>query len=461
MMGLVGVRVWKLGALGLIVGTLMACTSANALADDWLPHPAGAQWQYRWSDSVYNPSGTTENVVVQKTQGTSFTLAWADPADQPPSADSSAAGLICPSGADIGTMTFSDTNAGLVNTDWNSCPPPPDLPILCATTSCPNSLGSALYNVIWGNRNPVLSEPLLQGVSWNATGGAQNDVSSTSSYAGLQLVKVPAFPNGVLAAVVRSNIAQAGALGDPFGSGLRTTWWVHGVGPVRVTFQHAGSSSAPVTSVDLISTNQKPLPNRPDQDYFPLRPGIKGKYKWTNRKHLPIPEIDALSVDAAANRTARISVKSVSGPIRAVGQYGFTSRLDGLTNIFASTSAATLTKLPRLGHGRHFFTVLDLMTFGFNPLFPAYPTPGASWHSGNERDFKVFGVTGSTKIIGVRTVRVPAGTFHALMISSTLTQRGYRWGSGTRTEWFAPGRGLVKLVFKHRDGSVSLVQLIK
>jgi hypothetical protein len=30
-----------------------------------------------------------------------------------------------------------------------------------------------------------------------------------------------------------------------------------------------------------------------------------------------------------------------------------------------------------------------------------------------------------------------------------------------RTMWFAPGRGLVKLVFKHRDGSTSLVQLIK
>jgi hypothetical protein len=358
-------------------------------------------------------------------------------------------------------MTFSDTNAGLVNTDWNSCPPPPDLPILCATPSCPNSLGSALYDVIWGNRNPVLSEPLLQGVSWNATGGAQNDVSSTSSYLGLQLVKVPAFPNGVLAAVVRSNIAQAGALGDPFGSGLRTTWWVHGVGPVRVTFQHAGSSSAPVTRVDLLSTNLKPLRDRPDQDYFPLRVGVKGRYKWTNRKHLPTPEIDTLSVDAVANRTARISVKSVSGPIRAVGQYGFTARLDGVTNIFASTSATTVTKLPPLGHGRHFFTVLDLMDFGFNPLFPAYPSRGASWHSGNERDLKVFGATGSTKIIGVQTVRVPAGTFRALAISSTLTQRGYRWGSGTRTEWFAPGRGLVKLVFKHRDGSVSLVQLIK
>jgi hypothetical protein len=27
--------------------------------------------------------------------------------------------------------------------------------------------------------------------------------------------------------------------------------------------------------------------------------------------------------------------------------------------------------------------------------------------------------------------------------------------------WFAPGRGLVKLLFQHRDGSRSLVQLVK
>ena len=31
--------------------------------------------------------------------------------------------------------------------------------------------------------------------------------------------------------------------------------------------------------------------------------------------------------------------------------------------------------------------------------------------------------------------------------------------SGTRTMWFAPDIGLVKLVFKHADGSVSTVVL--
>ena len=43
---------------------------------------------------------------------------------------------------------------------------------------------------------------------------------------------------------------------------------------------------------------------------------------------------------------------------------------------------------------------------------------------------------------------------------SVLKQQGFPFGSGTRTTWFAPGRGLVKLVFKHGDGSVSTVQLI-
>jgi hypothetical protein len=453
---------------------LLCLIAAPAGADDWLPHPAGATWSYAWSDSAYNPSGTTENVVVQKQAGTSFTLAWADSADKPPDASAtslscagtlSSAGLTTP---DIGVMTFKDSGAGLLNTDWNSCPPPIDAPILCVSPSgCPNSLSSALYNLIWGNRVPVLSEPLLQGLSWNATGGAQNDVSSTSFYLGLQSVKVPAFPTGVTAAVVRTNIVQVGALGDPYGTGTRTTWWVDGVGPVKIVFAHAGGGGLysygrpPVTNVNLLATNLKPVAPRPDQDYFPLVVGKKGTYRWTNKKHLRQPEVETVSVAAASNRSARIAVTSVSGPIRAAGQYLFSARLDGITNISGSVSAATLVKFPSLGHGRHFFTPLDLMTFGFNPMLPAYPVPGTAWRSGNARDFQTYGVTGSTRIIGVHRVHVPAGTFQALEVQSVLTQRGHRFGSGVRTMWFGAGRGLVKLVFKHRDGSTSLVQLLK
>jgi hypothetical protein len=437
----------------------LATAAAPALGDDWLPHPTGATWQYQWSDSTYNPSGTLENVIVQQQQGTSFTLAWADSAETPPAAGSNPS---CGQNSDIGTMSFQDTTSGLQNTNWQSCPPPPNEPVLCAAqTSCANSLSSALFNVIWGSRSPVISEPLLRGTSWTSTGGQDNTVTSNSQYEGLQLVKVPAFPGGVVAAVVSSQITQAGALGDPYGSGIRTTWWVYGVGPVRVVFDHAGGSPAPVTSVALQSTSLKPQPNRSDQEYFPLTLGLKGTYSWTNSHYMRQAEVEKLSVAAVANRSARITFTSVSGPIRASGQYVFDDRLDGLTVIAGSSAASSLVKAPRLGHNRHFFTPYDLMTYGFNPLLPAYPQIGSVWRSGDPVDTAAFGVVGTTQIIGIRTVRVPAGTFQALMLRSVLTQRGYRFGSGTRTMWFAPGHGLVKLVFAHRDGSVSTVQLTK
>src|ERR1700751_931269 len=115
--------------------------AAGARADAWLPHPAGARWQYLWSDTTYNPAGTVENVDVQQQQGVNFTLAWAQAGAQPPAAG---APLFCPGDVDLGTMSFQDTSQGLVNTTWNSCPPPSSYPTgqLCAAgaSSCPDSL---------------------------------------------------------------------------------------------------------------------------------------------------------------------------------------------------------------------------------------------------------------------------------------------------------------------------------
>jgi hypothetical protein len=42
-----------------------------------------------------------------------------------------------------------------------------------------------------------------------------------------------------------------------------------------------------------------------------------------------------------------------------------------------------------------------------------------------------------------------------------LRQAGFPFGSGTRTSYFAPGKGLVKLEFRHGDKSVSVVELVK
>jgi hypothetical protein len=42
-----------------------------------------------------------------------------------------------------------------------------------------------------------------------------------------------------------------------------------------------------------------------------------------------------------------------------------------------------------------------------------------------------------------------------------MTQKGFPFGCGRRDSWFAPGKGLVKLVFHHRDGSVSTVERLR
>lgn len=430
-----------------------------ARANDWLPHPADATWTYRMTDSVYQTTPVNEKVTVKSESGKNFVLAWTtDGAGNPDGTPKS-----------TGTVTFQQTDMGIVNTDWTSTAPPPSFPILCpSAASCGNSLASAYYNLIWGTRAPMLAEPIIQGLSWSATGGAHNDVTGDSDYVGTEEVTVPAFPQPVLAAKIETQIAQAGALGDPYGSGQRTVWWVYGVGPVKIVFVHAGGAGAPITTVVLQSTNQTPAPPPPDIDYFPLTAKLKGTYRWTNPRHLKKPEIEKYSVSSASNGTAIMKVSSVSGPLKVAGAYEFTRRLGGTISVASSTKAASLVTFPPLGPSslppkrrRHFFTPFDLMTFGFNPILPPYGIRGTTWKSDPAtRDFAVYGVTGTSTVLGVTDVKVPAGTFHALVVQSTLSQPGFPFGSGTRTSWFAPGRGLVKLTFRHGDGSLSVVVLL-
>jgi len=433
----------------------------SALAvDNWLPHPTDATWTYQWTDSTYATTPTAEKVTVKSSKGNSFVLAWTtDGLENPDDAVATA-----------GTVSFQESNNGIVNTDWSSAPPPPGWPVLCASASqCGNALSSVYYNVIWGSRSPVLQEPLVQGLTWTSTGGAGNDVASTSTYLGQAPVTVPAFKDPVVAARVRTTISQAGALGDPYGSGTRTIWWVYGVGPVKIVFDHAGGSHAPVTTMTLQSTNQQPLAPPTDIDYFPFNKGQTLTYRWTNTKYLKKPEVEQAKVDAVVNGSARITVKDVSGPIKVAGSYGFSKRLDGVTNLWGNTQSATQLKFPPLGpafaapaNRRHLVTPFDLLTFGFNPIIPAYPAAGDTWQAEQpSRDFTTYGVTGGAKVLGVQTVKVPAGTFHALAVVSSLTESKFPYGSGTREAWFAPGKGLVKLVWKHADGSVSTVELLK
>src|SRR6478672_4461564 len=332
-------RMGKGGLLVLAAALLSLCLATGARADDWWPHQKDATWTYTWTDTVYNTSPTNENITVKDQSGKNFTLSWT----------TKDAGN--PDGAllSFGDMAFQETTAGIVNTDWASNPPPPDFPILCPQIGgCNNSLASTMYYLIWGSRSPVLAAPLLKDATWQGTGGAQNDVSSTSSYEGTETIKVPAFPDGVLAAKVRTEAAQAGALGDPYGSGVRTVWWVFGVGPVKMTFEHTGGSDAPITTSELQATNQTPKPAPADANYFPLTKGLKLKYRWMNTKWIKKPSIQVATIDEVVNNSARFTFQHVSGPIKVAGSYGFSTRTDGVTNIWGLTKAATAIRFPSL-----------------------------------------------------------------------------------------------------------------
>jgi hypothetical protein len=403
---------------------------------------------------------TRERVTVKEQQIGSFQLAWTTQGLDNPTTST----------VETGVMGFQETTAGVVNTNWQSTPPPASFPVLCETVGrCANSLAGTLYNVIWGSRVPVLAEPLHRGSSWSSRGGADGGVTSRSQYLGRETVAVPAFAMPVSAAKVRTEIVQTGALGDPYGSGVRFVWWVYGVGPVKVVFEHAGGTDAAVTTSALVTTNQVPVMPPSDANYFPLAVGSRLRYRWTNTKHMPKASVQDVVVGASANNTARFDVRHVAGPVRVAGSYGFSLRTDGLANSWATSRVSSLVKFPPLGprfvpksRRRHFFTPLDLLTYGLNPILSAYPTTGQRWSArAPSRDYSVYGVKGSTMVVGTRSVKVPAGTFRALVARSTLRQPGFPFGTGTRTAYFAPDTGLVKLVFRHGDGSVSTVELLR
>lgn len=455
-------RTGRLAATALLLLLVFAAPAGAASLTDpieqWLPSASGASWIYQWSDSQYATTPTKEQYTLQASTGATFRISWTtDGVDNPDGAISSQ-----------GFVDYQRTDLGLVNKNWSATPPPDNFPVLCAdATNCGNSLSSTHFMLIWGTRSPVLPEPLVQGTTWSALGGANNDVASSNRYVGLTKIKVAAFDKPVVAAKVQSEVTQAGAIGDPYGSGVRTVYWVRGVGPVKIEFKHTGGA---FQQAELLWTNRTPRATPPDQNWMPFKVGQKQTFVWHNDKHMKRGATEQFTTSKVVNNTAQIDVKNVSGPIKVAGSYVFSQRLtSGLTNLITSTKAASLAHFPGLGprsvsaaKRRHFFTPYDFLSFGMNPILPSYPQRGQTWKtSTTSREYKVFGVVGKSKILGIRRVKTKLGTFKALVVRSTMTQKGFPFGSGVRTSWFVNNRGLVKLTFRHKDGSVSTVERVR
>ena len=110
----------------------------------------------------------------------------------------------------------------------------------------------------------------------------------------------------------------------------------------------------------------------------------------------------------------------------------------------------------------HFVTALDLFTFGITRCSRRYPTVGD--HVVDEApsdDYRTFAVDGHDAVVEMQTVHVPAGTFRALVVTLDAAQTGLPVRQRHTHLLVRAGSGLVKLVFAHRDGSVSTVVRLK
>ena len=296
-------------AAAFLVALALSPAAWGAGLDDplsqWLPSPDDATWTYDWTDSAYARENTREQYTFAGRDGPAFRLFWtSENQGNGPGAVSTQ-----------GLVDYNRSQAGLINLNWQSVAPPPQFPVLCSNVSnCGNSLASAHFMLIWGSRSPVLAEPLLSMSRWSSTGGVNSDVASENRYMGTERIVVPAFPDGVTAAKVQSDITQAGALGDPYGSGIRTVWWVYGVGPVRIEFRHTGGE---VGLAYLVSTSLTPRKAPSDANFLPLVTGSRMKFRWRNSKHMRSWSRQQLDVVQVVNNTARVDVKSLSGPDQA------------------------------------------------------------------------------------------------------------------------------------------------
>jgi hypothetical protein len=55
----------------------------------------------------------------------------------------------------------------------------------------------------------------------------------------------------------------------------------------------------------------------------------------------------------------------------------------------------------------------------------------------------------------------PGSASRPFVVRSTLKQEGFAFGSGCDCRTSRPGKGLVKLVFRHGDGRTSVVELVR
>ncbi|MEM3489919.1 MAG: post-COAP-1 domain-containing protein, partial [Nitrososphaerota archaeon] len=193
-------------------------------------------------------------------------------------------------------------------------------------------------------------------------------------------------------------------------------------------------------------------------DYFPIAVNNSWIYEWCNTVYRPTPVIENLTV---ISNTPEVIISGfiLQCDSAAYSQFHLRSSADGLYWTGFGSGGADPFPLP----------MYVLLYYAYIPT-KFLPTPlnlGDSWTGSGSvpgRGQDQITYTATSTALRFESITVPAGTFNCILVETTITATnslpGADYLSGTRQMWFADGVGLIKLVYNHRDGSVTEAKLL-
>ena len=145
-----------------------------------------------------------------------------------------------------------------------------------------------------------------------------------------------------------------------------------------------------------------------------------------------------------------------AGKHLAIGRFMFNVSEDTLYSTLRGTVGTCPEPLP-------YYTVWAYICHGEKKLLELPVTPGSTWSQAGDK-----GASTETAIEGYETMTVKAGTFgrcakHVTIIKGAQagSDKANAFANGVRTLWFAPGVGLVKMVYEPENGKTTHAELLR
>jgi len=185
--------------------------------------------------------------------------------------------------------------------------------------------------------------------------------------------------------------------------------------------------------------------------YLPLQIGTGWTYAWSNDTHHSDPITETIRVSRQDEDQYTLAARTG----QTHGQFWISGQADGIAWAGFSTHSGSASGFP--------VPMYMLMHYAYVPYdFLRQPLQvGQTWVGYGQTEASLPVHEGrSTVISDSETVAVTAGTFTDALHVRTVISGTNQYLSGDRHIWFAPGVGLLRLIYNHDDGSVTTAELV-